>query len=88
MFIFWNIVQFFWTCKQIQWFGPVIIRLVSFIICSLFDFRGVQWNSPKNGAKTGSSWTPQPMAATTGAGYRPMVCNFCINFLNFRTISC
>lgn len=38
--------------------------------------RGMQWNSPKNAAKTGGSaggWSPQPMAATTGAGYRPMV---------------
>ncbi|GLV35029.1 like-AP180 [Carabus blaptoides fortunei] len=34
--------------------------------------KGVQWNSPKNGAKPSSGWTPQPMAATTGAGYRPM----------------
>lgn len=35
----------------------------------------MQWNSPKNTAKTGgpAGWTPQPMAATTGAGYRPMV---------------
>jgi len=33
----------------------------------------VQWNSPKNTAKPGANWTPQPMAATTGAGYRPMV---------------
>ncbi|KAL0275821.1 UNVERIFIED_CONTAM: hypothetical protein PYX00_003557 [Menopon gallinae] len=36
--------------------------------------KGVQWNSPKNSAKQGSTgWSPQPMAATTGAGYRPMV---------------
>ncbi|KAK7872526.1 hypothetical protein R5R35_013764 [Gryllus longicercus] len=35
--------------------------------------KGVQWNSPKNAAKPGAAgWTPQPMAATTGAGYRPM----------------
>uniref|UniRef100_A0A1B0BY67 Uncharacterized protein n=1 Tax=Glossina palpalis gambiensis TaxID=67801 RepID=A0A1B0BY67_9MUSC len=34
--------------------------------------RPVQWNSPKNTAKPGANWTPQPMAATTGAGYRPM----------------
>ncbi|GAB0098532.1 phosphatidylinositol-binding clathrin assembly protein LAP [Sergentomyia squamirostris] len=34
---------------------------------------GMQWNSPKNTAKPGTTnWTPQPMAATTGAGYRPM----------------
>lgn len=34
-----------------------------------------QWNSPKNQAKAGSTgWSPQPMAATTGANYRPMVC--------------
>jgi hypothetical protein len=42
-----------------------------------FSFcRGMQWNSPKNAAKTGGpagGWSPQPMAATTGAGYRPMV---------------
>ncbi|XP_055318606.1 phosphatidylinositol-binding clathrin assembly protein LAP isoform X10 [Sitodiplosis mosellana] len=32
-----------------------------------------QWNSPKNSAKPGSTgWSPQPMAATTGANYRPM----------------
>ncbi|XP_017791280.1 PREDICTED: phosphatidylinositol-binding clathrin assembly protein isoform X3 [Habropoda laboriosa] len=37
--------------------------------------KGMQWNSPKNAAKAGGpagGWTPQPMAATTGAGYRPM----------------
>ncbi|XP_067206258.1 phosphatidylinositol-binding clathrin assembly protein unc-11 isoform X5 [Linepithema humile] len=37
--------------------------------------KGMQWNSPKNAAKTGGpagGWSPQPMAATTGAGYRPM----------------
>ncbi|KDR13514.1 Phosphatidylinositol-binding clathrin assembly protein LAP, partial [Zootermopsis nevadensis] len=35
--------------------------------------KGVQWNSPKNVVKPGTAgWTPQPMAATTGAGYRPM----------------
>lgn len=46
-----------------------------FSIWLLFDFvRGVQWNSPKNAAKPGAvGWSPQPMAATTGAGYRPMV---------------
>ncbi|KAF5277484.1 hypothetical protein FQR65_LT03821 [Abscondita terminalis] len=33
--------------------------------------KGVQWNSPKNGSKT-INWTPQPLAATTGAGYKPM----------------
>lgn len=35
----------------------------------------MQWNSPKNTAKSGgpAGWSPQPMAATTGAGYRPMV---------------
>lgn len=33
----------------------------------------VQWNSPKNQPKQGAvGWTPQPMAATTGANYRPM----------------
>ncbi|XP_050442817.1 phosphatidylinositol-binding clathrin assembly protein LAP isoform X2 [Adelges cooleyi] len=37
----------------------------------------VQWNSPKNTPKPGSGqpgmgWSPQPMAATTGANYRPM----------------
>lgn len=36
----------------------------------------MQWNSPKNTAKPGANWTPQPMAATTGAGYRPMVSVF------------
>lgn len=34
--------------------------------------KGVQWNSPKGGSKTGNNWTPQPMSATTGAGYKPM----------------
>ncbi|XP_023245805.1 phosphatidylinositol-binding clathrin assembly protein LAP isoform X13 [Copidosoma floridanum] len=37
--------------------------------------KGMQWNSPKNTAKAGGpagGWSPQPMAATTGAGYRPM----------------
>ncbi|CAB3233862.1 unnamed protein product [Arctia plantaginis] len=32
----------------------------------------MQWNSPKNASKPGTTWTPQPMQATTGAGYRPM----------------
>ncbi|XP_022815416.1 phosphatidylinositol-binding clathrin assembly protein LAP isoform X3 [Spodoptera litura] len=32
----------------------------------------MQWNSPKNASKPGQTWTPQPMQATTGAGYRPM----------------
>ncbi|CAG9793552.1 unnamed protein product [Diatraea saccharalis] len=32
----------------------------------------MQWNSPKNQSKPGATWTPQPMHATTGAGYRPM----------------
>ncbi|KAL5273117.1 PICALM family protein [Megaselia abdita] len=31
-----------------------------------------QWNSPKNSTKPIANWTPQPMAATTGANYRPM----------------
>ncbi|XP_068619885.1 phosphatidylinositol-binding clathrin assembly protein LAP isoform X6 [Battus philenor] len=30
----------------------------------------MQWSSPKNASKPG--WSPQPMQATTGAGYRPM----------------
>ncbi|XP_054270304.1 phosphatidylinositol-binding clathrin assembly protein LAP isoform X3 [Macrosteles quadrilineatus] len=35
--------------------------------------KGVQWNSPKNTGKPGQAgWSPQPMAATTGANYRPM----------------
>uniref|UniRef100_A0A023F475 Putative clathrin assembly protein n=1 Tax=Triatoma infestans TaxID=30076 RepID=A0A023F475_TRIIF len=36
--------------------------------------KGMQWNSPKNTAKSGggTGWSPQPMAATTGANYRPM----------------
>ncbi|KAJ8925125.1 hypothetical protein NQ315_001307 [Exocentrus adspersus] len=34
--------------------------------------KGVQWNSPKNGSKQGANWTPQPISATTGAGYKPM----------------
>lgn len=36
----------------------------------MLDFRGVQWNASKNSSKP--SWTPQPMSATTGAGYKPM----------------
>ncbi|XP_053615303.1 phosphatidylinositol-binding clathrin assembly protein LAP isoform X2 [Plodia interpunctella] len=32
----------------------------------------MQWNSPKNASKPGATWSPQPMQATTGAGYRPM----------------
>lgn len=32
----------------------------------------MQWNSPKNASKPGQTWSPQPMQATTGAGYRPM----------------
>ncbi|XP_018320938.1 phosphatidylinositol-binding clathrin assembly protein LAP [Agrilus planipennis] len=34
----------------------------------------VQWNSPKNQAKSGSgvNWQPQAMAATTAPSYRPM----------------
>jgi hypothetical protein len=43
-------------------------------------FLRVQWNSPKNAPKPGNGqpgmgWSPQPMAATTGANYRPMVSN-------------
>lgn len=35
--------------------------------------RGNQWNSPKNQPKPAQGgWQPQPMAATTGASYRPM----------------
>lgn len=48
----------------------------------------MQWNSPKNAAKTGGSaggWTPQPMAATTGAGYRPMVSSI-DQLLNYKVI--
>ncbi|XP_022165115.1 phosphatidylinositol-binding clathrin assembly protein LAP isoform X7 [Myzus persicae] len=41
----------------------------------------VQWNSPKNTPKPGNGqpgmgWSPQPMAATTGANYRPMEINW------------
>ncbi|XP_041983329.1 phosphatidylinositol-binding clathrin assembly protein LAP isoform X9 [Aricia agestis] len=32
----------------------------------------MQWSSPKNASKPGGAWSPQPMQATTGAGYRPM----------------
>ncbi|XP_026332025.1 phosphatidylinositol-binding clathrin assembly protein LAP isoform X7 [Hyposmocoma kahamanoa] len=32
----------------------------------------MQWNSPKNSSKPGATWSPQPIQATTGAGYRPM----------------
>ncbi|XP_034944594.1 phosphatidylinositol-binding clathrin assembly protein unc-11 isoform X2 [Chelonus insularis] len=38
--------------------------------------KNIQWNSPKNLSRPNMSgstgWTPQPMAATTGVGYRPM----------------
>ncbi|CAH1110244.1 unnamed protein product [Psylliodes chrysocephalus] len=34
--------------------------------------KSIQWNSPKNGSKTGNNWTPQPISDTTGAGYKPM----------------
>ncbi|XP_073980824.1 phosphatidylinositol-binding clathrin assembly protein lap isoform X9 [Rhodnius prolixus] len=44
--------------------------------------KGMQWNSPKNSAKSGggTGWSPQPMAATTGANYRPMLhdCRHCL----------
>jgi len=47
----------------------------------------MQWNSPKNAAKTGGpagGWSPQPMAATTGAGYRPMVSfSFSVLFVKY-----
>ncbi|XP_076272855.1 phosphatidylinositol-binding clathrin assembly protein LAP-like isoform X2 [Rhynchophorus ferrugineus] len=32
--------------------------------------KGVQWNAAKGSSKP--NWTPQPMSATTGAGYKPM----------------
>lgn len=32
----------------------------------------MQWNSPVKSATGAAGWTPQPMAATTGANYRPM----------------
>lgn len=32
----------------------------------------MQWNSPVKTATGAAGWTPQPMAATTGANYRPM----------------
>lgn len=61
------------------------------MIISFIFFRGMQWNSPKNAAKTGGpagGWTPQPMAATTGAGYRPMVSSTNIDqLLNYKVIS-
>lgn len=39
--------------------------------------RGMQWSSPNKSQQKpgGQSWSPQPMAATTGANYRPMVSN-------------
>ena len=53
----------------------------------LFFYRGVQWNSPKNVAKPGGTgWTPQPMAATTGAGYRPMVRLLLLSFYYCNTL--
>lgn len=53
---------------RVHWFRLYIITLLPH-----YSHRPVQWNSPKNTAKPGANWTPQPMAATTGAGYRPMV---------------
>ncbi|GBP67768.1 hypothetical protein EVAR_22169_1 [Eumeta japonica] len=33
----------------------------------------MQWSSPKGASKPGAgAWSPQPMQATTGVGYRPM----------------
>lgn len=46
----------------------------------LFAYRAPQWNSPKNSTKPIANWTPQPMAATTGANYRPMV-RFLLSFV-------
>lgn len=44
-----------------------------------------QWNSPKNSAKSGSTgWSPQPMAATTGANYRPMVRKCKYSILSYK----
>ncbi|XP_044734602.1 phosphatidylinositol-binding clathrin assembly protein LAP-like isoform X2 [Chrysoperla carnea] len=34
--------------------------------------KSVQWNSPKHSGKMGANWSPQPMAATNGTGYKPM----------------
>lgn len=60
-------------------FFPVSFKSIEKIF---INFRGVQWNSPKNAAKPGANWTPQPMAATTGVGYRPMVSITIINRIN------
>ncbi|KAK7605492.1 hypothetical protein V9T40_007350 [Parthenolecanium corni] len=32
----------------------------------------IQWNSPAKGGNSQTTWTPQPMAATTGVNYKPM----------------
>ncbi|CAO1412730.1 unnamed protein product [Diamesa serratosioi] len=38
------------------------------------SIKGMQWSSPNKSQQKpgGQSWSPQPMAATTGANYRPM----------------
>uniref|UniRef100_A0A1A9Z6K5 Uncharacterized protein n=1 Tax=Glossina pallidipes TaxID=7398 RepID=A0A1A9Z6K5_GLOPL len=54
-------------------FSSLFLYIIENMHLSFFILlRPVQWNSPKNTAKPGANWTPQPMAATTGAGYRPM----------------
>ncbi|KAL7728295.1 hypothetical protein ACLKA6_007399 [Drosophila palustris] len=67
--------------QQQQQTGKIITGDLDSSLMSLVDnlninktasAKPVQWNSPKNTAKPGANWTPQPMAATTGAGYRPM----------------
>lgn len=52
----------------------------------------MQWSSPNKSQQKpgGQSWSPQPMAATTGANYRPMVSNaiillnyaLCLSYVN------
>lgn len=60
-------------------------RLYIITLLPHYSHRPVQWNSPKNTAKPGANWTPQPMAATTGAGYRPMVSFAYSNSSVYRT---
>lgn len=53
----------------------------------------MQWSSPNKSQQKpgGQSWSPQPMAATTGANYRPMVSNailylidLCFSYVNLK----
>ncbi|XP_017784939.1 PREDICTED: phosphatidylinositol-binding clathrin assembly protein LAP-like [Nicrophorus vespilloides] len=51
--------------------GDLETSLSSLVDNLTMDTSKTQWNSPKNQPKM-AGWQPQPMAATTGATYRPM----------------